>query len=181
MVFIFRNSFNTFWFKQEIICKQLKNCTSQWPNISIMSIWITKYNFRGSILSSLNFFCKMMVWKTSISHINYFKEKFFVQFNLHIFPFQYIFTPLLFTVLFFFIIYLWGCLIRIFNFWWRRNLSYNWWAFSLFLFIWNTDIYFNFWFSILFLFLILLTFLVSFLFSFFLEFLFLIFWTLWWL
>lgn len=57
------------WLEEEITSHHLKDCAGKAPDICWSVIVGSNYNFRRTILSSLNFWRKMVVCPTSIAHV----------------------------------------------------------------------------------------------------------------
>ena len=69
MIIVFTESWGRSRFEKEVSCEHLINHTGEWPNVG--SCWIRNSNdgFRGSILSSLNFTCKVVESPAPITHV----------------------------------------------------------------------------------------------------------------
>lgn len=88
MIFVFWNALDFLRLKKEIVSHKFKYCTSQWPNVGVMDVWVTQNNLWSTIFTSLNTFSEVFISKASVTHIHDFEENFVVEINFYVFPFH---------------------------------------------------------------------------------------------
>ena len=117
MIIIFIIILTFSWFKEKISGYHLKNSASKRPDISWCIIICPNNNFRWSILSCLNLWCKMMMCPTPITHITNFDHNSLIKSSPSlIIQFFFVFSLHFFNSLFFF--FLWSTLFALFAFYW---------------------------------------------------------------
>lgn len=89
MIFILWNSFNFLWLEKEVVCHQFKNCTCQWPDVSIVEIRMTQNDLWGSVFPGLNSFGKVFVSKACVTHVYDFEKYLVVQIDSDALPLHY--------------------------------------------------------------------------------------------
>ena len=87
MIFIFLYAWNFFWLEQEVICHHFENSAGEGKNICVVIIFVSEDDLGGTVLSGLNVICEMFISETCVAHVDYFEEKFVVEFYFDAFPF----------------------------------------------------------------------------------------------
>ena len=110
MIFILLDAWYFFRFEEKVVRHHFVDCTGEWENISVATVFMSEKNLRRTILSSLNVLCEMFVSKTGVSHISYLEEEFVIELYIDALPFEYAHVnsilnifPILFIFSFFFL------------------------------------------------------------------------------